>query len=343
VFDEDLEGELNPKKIGEFGYCLINIACFWIFDVLPISVTALLPYILFPSLGLMSSGAVAAKYMSNTNLLLVGGFMIAIAIEETGLHQRIALGALKLVGSNPRCLMFGFMMVTWILSMCIANTSTAALMVPIVLSVLEELHKGEQQQLEGGFTNGLEDTIIITNDTVELNSNEVTSNRDDDQETSFHNGALREKPRLSDDAVNVIDSRDIPQKGEKKISGYEPDAVDESATRGSKLDVGLLLCIPFACSIGGVGTLTGTDLNLYLAGFHADMYKTYKEVTPDGNTIELWTNNGTDGYMDITYSNWAMFTLLPSLLIVLLAYVWMQSFYVGFNPKDWFKCLPKRM
>ena len=43
--------------------------------------------------------------------------------------------------------------------------------------------------------------------------------------------------------------------------------------------MGLLLCIPFACSIGGVGTLTGTDLNLYLAGFHADMYKTYKEVT----------------------------------------------------------------
>ena len=45
--------------------------------------------------------------------------------------------------------------------------------------------------------------------------------------------------------------------------------------------------------IGGVGTLTGTDLNLYLAGFHADMYKTYKEVTEDGNTIELSTNNGT--------------------------------------------------
>ena len=158
---------------------------------------------------------------------------------------------------------------------------------------IDDLIIGEKQQREVGFTNGLEDTIIITNDTVELNSNEVTSNRDDDQETSFHNG----KPRLSDDAVNVIDSRDIPQKGEKKISGYEPDVVDESATRGSKLDVGLLLCIPFACSIGGVGTLTGTDLNLYLAGFHADMYKTYKEVTPDGNTIELWTNNGTGKFV----------------------------------------------
>lgn len=157
----------------------------------------------------------------------------------------------------------------------------------------DDLIIGQKQQREEGFTNGLEDTIIITNDTVELNSNEVTSNRDDDQETSFHNGNMIVKPRLSDDAVNVIDSRDIPQKGEKKISGYEHDGPDESTTRGSKLDVGLLLCIPFACSIGGVGTLTGTDLNLYLAGFHADMYKTYKEVTPDGQTIELWTNNGT--------------------------------------------------
>lgn len=81
----------KDKSIAEFAFCLITMACFWIFEVLPISVTALLPYILFPSLGLMSSSAVAAKYMSNTNLLLVGGlwspFMVAIAIEETGLHK----------------------------------------------------------------------------------------------------------------------------------------------------------------------------------------------------------------------------------------------------------------
>ena len=49
---------------------------------------------------------------------------MAISIEETNLHKRIALGALRLVGSNPRALMFGFMFVTWVLSMCIANTST---------------------------------------------------------------------------------------------------------------------------------------------------------------------------------------------------------------------------
>ena len=87
AWEQNPDPDNKDKTIAEFAYCLIIMASFWIFDVLPISVTALLPYILFPSLGLMSSNAVAAKYMSNTNLLLVGGFMIAIAIEETGLHK----------------------------------------------------------------------------------------------------------------------------------------------------------------------------------------------------------------------------------------------------------------
>ena len=87
AWDETDDPSNKDKSIAQFAYCLITMACFWIFEVLPISVTALLPYILFPSLGLMSSSAVAAKYMSNTNLLLVGGFMVAIAIEETGLHK----------------------------------------------------------------------------------------------------------------------------------------------------------------------------------------------------------------------------------------------------------------
>ena len=59
-------------------------------------------------------------------------------------------------------------------------------------------------------------------------------------------------------------------------------------TARNRLDVGLLLCIPFACSIGGTGTLTGTDLNLYLAGFHSDSYKEYKI-----GGVTQWVNNAT--------------------------------------------------
>lgn len=68
-------------------YILIIVATFWIFDVLPIAVTALLPYILIPSFGLLDSSIIASKYMSNTNMLMFGGFMIAISFEETNLHK----------------------------------------------------------------------------------------------------------------------------------------------------------------------------------------------------------------------------------------------------------------
>jgi len=136
---------IQARPVADFAYLLIIVASFWIFDILPIAVTALIPYVVLPSFGLLSSGVVAAKYMSNVNMLLIGGFMLAIAIEQSNLHRRIALGALKLVGSNPRSLMFGFMFVTWFLSMCIANTSTTALMIPIVLSVLDQLKGAEKK------------------------------------------------------------------------------------------------------------------------------------------------------------------------------------------------------
>lgn len=116
---------------------------------------------------------------------------------------------------------------------------------------------------------------------------------------------------------------------ERKMTGVSKASVKPGR---SPIDVGLLLCIPFACSIGGTGTLTGTDLNLYLQGFHQDQYRTYT-----GENV-TWENTAEDGFMDITYTNWAQFALLPSFLILLLTYVWMQAFYVGFNPVHWFAC-----
>ena len=93
LIDQEIPNDNNPdqpldgQKVAQFGYILIIVATFWIFDVLPISVTALLPYVLLPSFGLLDSSVVAASYMSNTNMLLIGGFMVAISIEETNLHR----------------------------------------------------------------------------------------------------------------------------------------------------------------------------------------------------------------------------------------------------------------
>ncbi|VDK44207.1 unnamed protein product, partial [Cylicostephanus goldi] len=109
------------------------------FQVLPLAITALIPMVAFPFFEIMKSDEVAQAYLPDTSFLFIGGLMVAVAVEKSDLHTRIALFVLRVVGSRPKWIMAGFMGVTGFLSMWISNTATAALMVPIVQSVITEL------------------------------------------------------------------------------------------------------------------------------------------------------------------------------------------------------------
>lgn len=117
----------------------IWIAIWWITEAIPIAVTALLPLVLFPLSGGLdlssTSGAFGHKYV----FLYMGGFIIAIAIEKWNLHRRIALNIIKLIGSDIRKIILGFMMATAFLSMWISNTATAVMMLPIGLAIIKQL------------------------------------------------------------------------------------------------------------------------------------------------------------------------------------------------------------
>lgn len=113
------------------------MATWWITEAIPISVTALLPIILLPVLGVSPVRDATTPYANPLIFLFMGGFIIATAMERWHLHRRIALVIIRAIGVNPRGIIGGFMLASAFLSMWVSNTATAMMMLPIALSVVE--------------------------------------------------------------------------------------------------------------------------------------------------------------------------------------------------------------
>ncbi|MEP3374666.1 MAG: DASS family sodium-coupled anion symporter [Maribacter dokdonensis] len=111
----------------------------WVTEAVSISVTALLPLLLFPILKIMPVGEVGANYGSPIVFLFFGGFVMALALEKVNLHKRIALTIIKLTGTSANKVVLGFMIATAVLSMWISNTASTVVMLPIAMSVINLL------------------------------------------------------------------------------------------------------------------------------------------------------------------------------------------------------------
>jgi solute carrier family 13 (sodium-dependent dicarboxylate transporter), member 2/3/5 len=120
----------------------VLMATWWIFEAIPIPVTALIPLALFPFLGISDIAVTASSYANPIIFLFMGGFIIAIAMQEWGLHRRIAYNIISVIGSNPRSIIFGFMVSAAFMSMWVSNTAAAMMMLPIAISIIEITKNG---------------------------------------------------------------------------------------------------------------------------------------------------------------------------------------------------------
>ena len=127
--------------VGVAVICII----WWMFEPVPIPVTSLIPLAVLPLAGVLTPAQVGEAYGSPLILLLLGGFLLAQAMEGSGAHRRIALGMINLFGSaSPQRLVLGFMVAAAVLSMWISNTATTLMLLPVALAVLEGAQERER-------------------------------------------------------------------------------------------------------------------------------------------------------------------------------------------------------
>lgn len=134
--------ELSTNESGMIAI-LLWMLTWWITEVVHLAVTALLPLLLIPALGILPLAEVSANYGHPMIYLFFGGFVLALGIERWNLHKRIALSILRWVGHTPRRILLGFMLATAFLSAWISNTATTVMMLPMVMSVIELLREAK--------------------------------------------------------------------------------------------------------------------------------------------------------------------------------------------------------
>ncbi len=134
---------------------VVLMATWWMTQALPLTATALVPFLAFPLFGVMSANDTAAAYYSPILFLVLGGAIIALAIERTGLHRRLALAIVSRGGASPGAMLFAFMTATAIISMIVSNTATTLIMMPIAVAVLAAA------RIDAGHTEGFAGALAM--------------------------------------------------------------------------------------------------------------------------------------------------------------------------------------
>ena len=144
-----------PLPAWQTSAVVVLMATWWMTQALPLTATALVPFLAFPMFGIMDANDTAAAYYSPILFLVLGGAIIALAIERTGLHRRLALSIVTRGGKTPAAMLLAFMTATAILSFIVSNTATTLIMIPIAVAVLHAA------KVEPGATDGFAGALAM--------------------------------------------------------------------------------------------------------------------------------------------------------------------------------------
>ncbi|KFP58406.1 Solute carrier family 13 member 4, partial [Cariama cristata] len=309
-------------------YVLVVTAVYWVSEAVPLGAAALVPAFLYPLFGVMKSSEVAAEYFKNTTLLLMGVICVAASVEKWNLHKRIALRMVMMAGAKPGMLLLCFMCCTTLLSMWLSNTSTTAMVMPIVEAVLQELVNAEEER-EVISTTG--STIIEENEPIGLSekhgqpSLELIFINEDATTTDFsslmHSKSMNGVHMIAN-PIGTVNSKSngqhLPQ-AQILILPPKPSELGLSTkyryqTRHDHMVCKCLsLSISYAATIGGLTTIIGTSTSLIFLEHFNNHYPTAEVVN---------------------FGTWFLFSFPISLIMLVLTWFWMHWLFLGCNFKE---------
>ncbi|KAH7301873.1 hypothetical protein KP509_23G047000 [Ceratopteris richardii] len=212
----------------------------WVFEAIPLAITALLPLFLLPLLRIQTASAVSKSYTSDSIFLIMGSFILANALQFRNLHKRFALYIISLFGSDPRFLLFGFCIGSGFISMWVDNVAAAAMLMPMAVAVQQKVHAGFDLQ-RAGLTDGLQ------------------AEADD--------SSVHEQESLGEDAGSKAIQKQSSMYPERHLSNVLVNMDAEDVLK-IELDFsrGVAISVALSVTIGGMSTLTGNAANMVLSG-----------------------------------------------------------------------------
>ncbi|XP_053576380.1 solute carrier family 13 member 1 [Bombina bombina] len=286
---------ISQTKEAACAYTLIVTATYWISEAIPLGAAALVPAFLFPLFGIMKSSEVASEYFKDIHLLLFGVVCLASSIQKWNLHKRIALWMVLSVGSQPSWLLLGFMSCTSLLSMWLSNTSTAAMVMPIVDAVLRQLNSAAPEKR--ALTNTKASTQQNNEDTTKIDL------------TSFPES----NNILDNGIVTAEENEEEPSFENRRPLNQNKSGRLYRTKRDHMMCKAFSLGIAYSSTIGGMATLTGTSTNLIFIEQFETRYP---------------------GCQFVNFGSWIAFSFPIAFIILIFSWMWINWLFLGFNLKE---------
>ncbi|XP_025785122.1 solute carrier family 13 member 4 [Puma concolor] len=314
---------LHPSSEAACAYVLIVTAVYWVSEAVPLGAAALVPAFLYPFFGVLRSSEVAAEYFKNTTLLLVGVICVAAAVEKWNLHKRIALRMVMMAGAKPGMLLLCFMCCTTLLSMWLSNTSTTAMVMPIVEAVLQELVSAEEEQLVAGNSSAEEAEPI----SLDVNNSQPSLELifvNEDTSTADFTSLMQDKnlngmPPITNPVKMASPQGKKQHRSQEKPLVLIPGPRNQELNRKYKSQRDQMICkclslsISYAATIGGLTTIIGTSTSLIFLEHFNNQYPAAEVVN---------------------FGTWFLFSFPISLIMLVVSWFWMHWLFLGCNFRE---------